>query len=113
MRPSIPAFLLCLVLTGPALALGPDPVHPTPEVAAARVDAPMSRAERWRGTPYTRSETDVALRQSRNRTLLRDTDLTAVPTLQSESDLLRREALDKRMPVAPFSGNSSSGVIGF
>ena len=99
MRTAILASLLSLVLAAPALALGPDPVHPERTVERASQHGPQSRTERWRGAPHVRAERDLARREALDRRLTRASDLTQIPSFREEEDQVRREALDKFLPI--------------
>ena len=75
-----------------------------------RFRAPQSRTDRWRGAPYTRTEDDVLRREALDKRLVRSGELPVATTFAGEDDvLLRREALDKRVPVSDF-GVSPPGV---
>jgi len=70
---------------------------------AARVRQPQSRVDRWRGAPYTRSENEVLRREALDKRLIRSGEMPVGTQLSHEADVqLRREALDKRMPVSDF-----------
>jgi hypothetical protein len=77
---------------------------------ARRPFAAQSRVDRWRGAPYTRTENEVLRREALDKRLVSSGELPVGATFANEDDqALRREALDKRMPVADF-GNPPAGV---
>jgi len=108
MRFAILATILSTFLAVPALALGPDPIHePEPNLEPVSFSAPQSRVDRWRGTPYLRAEQDRAEDEIRNRRLVSDGELVSIPSLSNgEVELLRREALDKRLPITLLPGSA-------
>lgn len=99
MRTAILFAALSLLVAGPALGLGSEPVYPSPGLQAPARTAPAPRADRWRGAPYMRSEQDRILREALDKNITRDTDLAVIPSFQYEDDVLRREALNRLMPV--------------
>jgi hypothetical protein len=107
------AAIVTIVISAPqAFALSPledqarltsAPKQTTATTAAPRVPRNLSRADRWRGAPYTRTENETLRREALDKRLLSSGEMPIGSSFAGEDDhLLRREALDKRLPTPDF-----------
>lgn len=109
-RLAIAAFISILFSAPQAFALAPleDQARLTTDAkqvthTTVRFTSPPSRVDRWRGAPYSRTENDVLRREALDKRLISSGEMPAGATFSNEDDhLLRREALDKRFPVPDF-----------
>lgn len=74
-----------------------------------RIRQPQTRVDRWRGAPYARSENEVLRREALDKRLIRGGEMPVATQLSHEGDQqLRREALDKRFPIPDFGTSPAS-----
>ena len=115
-RLAIAAILSILFSAPQAFALSPleDQTRLTADSktvshTVVRVRQPETRADRWRGAPYTRSENEVLRREALDKRLIRSGEMPVGTQLSGEGDQqLRREALDKRIPIPDFGASPAA-----
>ena len=111
------AFAATVLAASPALALSPLDEQPTSVAASSPAPAPdvrplprLRRVDRWRGRPYTRSENDILRREALDKRLVRSGEMPTAVSFEGEgNEAVRSEALDKRMPLGDF-GQSPAPV---